>query len=141
MTGQTNTGKVTTDSATTIQPNTITYKDTDIYNDTIANNYCYKRKADVSITTALQGDNSDEFQKALSVLYAYDLTAFNSVGKFKPNNLITREQAAKMFSNFAMNVLCIQENTDLTVSYTDIQTADASLQHYITLAYQLGLMK
>ena len=69
------------------------------------------------------------------------MTSFNSIDDFKPYSNLTREQAAKIFSNFATNVLCRKPDTSLQTSYTDISNADITLKPYITKAYQLGLMK
>jgi len=40
-----------------------------------------------------------------------------------------------------MNVLCRKTDTNLQISYNDIKNSDSTLQSYITLAYQLWLMK
>jgi hypothetical protein len=61
---------------------------------------------------------------------------YNSVDEFEVTESMTRQQAAKMFSNFAMNVLCRKPN-DSVQNYTDIGNADTSLLPYIKLAYQL----
>jgi hypothetical protein len=66
---------------------------------------------------------------------------FNDVRSFSPYTNLTREQAAKIFSNFAINVLCRKPDTSITPSYNDISNANISLKPYITKAYQLGLMK
>jgi hypothetical protein len=79
----------------------------------------------------------DEFVSAQSMMYAYDLTKFNTVDGFAPYTNLTREQAAKIFSNLAINVLCRKPDTSLNVDYTDTSNTDPSLKPYITLAYQL----
>ncbi|WP_353850939.1 S-layer homology domain-containing protein [Flavobacterium sp.] len=84
---------------------------------------------------------TEEFKKALTLLYSYEMTKFNSVDEFNPNSNLTREQASKIFSNFAINVLCRKPNTSLKVAYSDTENSDTSLKPYITTAYQLGLMK
>jgi len=62
---------------------------------------------------------------------------FRSIDDFDLYRTLTREEAAKIFSNFAMNVLCRKTNTNLQISYNDIKNSDSTLQSYITLAYQL----
>ena len=69
------------------------------------------------------------------------MTMFNNVDAFNPYSKLTREQAAKIFSNFATNVLCRKPDTSLTPDYTDVSNANRTLKPYITKAYQLGLMK
>jgi len=66
---------------------------------------------------------------------------FDSVEGFDPYRNLSREEAAKIFSNFAMHVLCRKPNMNLSVKYSDVENADPSLKPYITLAYQLGVMK
>jgi len=65
------------------------------------------------------------------------MTMFNHVDQFDPYRTLTREEAAKIFSNFAINVLCRKPNKNLTIEYTDIETSNITLKPYITLAYQL----
>jgi len=62
---------------------------------------------------------------------------FRSIDDYDPNRELTREEAAKIFSNFAMNVLCRKPNKNLKISYSDVEDSDPTLKSYITLAYQL----
>jgi hypothetical protein len=66
---------------------------------------------------------------------------YNNIDNFSPYSNLTREQAAKIFSNFAVNVLCREPNQSLNPSYNDINNSNESLKPYIIKAYQLGLMK
>ena len=66
---------------------------------------------------------------------------FDSVDGFAPKRNLSREEAAKIFSNFAINVLCRKPDKDLSIHYSDVENADPTLKPYITLAYQLGVMK
>ncbi|MFN5251469.1 MAG: S-layer homology domain-containing protein [Bacteroidota bacterium] len=71
----------------------------------------------------------------------YGMTKFDSVDEFEPFTNLTREQAAKVFTQFAMNILCKKPNLSLNPNYIDTFDADPSLKSYIALAYQLGLMR
>ena len=66
---------------------------------------------------------------------------FDSVDKYAPTRNLSRQEAAKMFSNFAINVLCRKPDLNLKVNYSDVKNTDPTLKPYITLAYQLGVMK
>ena len=66
---------------------------------------------------------------------------FDSVDGFAPKRNLSREEAAKIFSNFAINVLCRKPDISLSVKYSDVENANPTLKPYITLAYQLGVMK
>ena len=120
---------------------TIVFDDTEIYNESITDGYCYDREKNVSIIDSSSLQTSQEFKKALTLLYAYDMTMFDAIDEFKPQETLTREQAAKIFSNFATKVLCRQIDTTRETSYIDIDGANTTLKPYITMAYQLWLMK
>ena len=117
------------------------YQDTVIFNPTIENGKCYTRRAYLGIKDSEKVVTSEEFKKALSFLRSYEMTMFDSVEGFDPYRNLSREEAAKIFSNFAINVLCRKPDMSLSVKYSDVENADPSLKPYITLAYQLGVMK
>ena len=117
------------------------YQDTVIFNPTIENGKCYTRRAYLGIMDSEKIVTSEEFKKALSFLRSYEMTMFNSIEGFDPYRNLSREEAAKIFSNFAMHVLCRKPDMNLSVKYSDVENADPSLKPYITLAYQLGVMK
>ena len=117
------------------------YQDTVIFNPTIENGKCYTRRAYLGIMDSEKIVTSEEFKKALSFLRSYEMTMFDNVEGFDPYRNLSREEAAKIFSNFAINVLCRKPDMNLSVKYSDIENADPSLKPYITLAYQLGVMK
>ena len=117
------------------------YQDTVIFNPTIENGKCYTRRAYLGIKDSEILVTSEEFKKALSFLRSYEMTMFDNVDGFDPYRNLSREEAAKIFSNFAINVLCRKPDMSLSVKYSDVENADPSLKPYITLAYQLGVMK
>jgi len=63
---------------------------------------------------------TEEFNKALSFLYSYEMTMFDSVDAYTPQRNLTRAEAAKLFSNFAMHVLCRTPDSNITIDYSDI---------------------
>ena len=77
----------------------------------------------------------------MSFLRSYEMTMFDSVDDYDPYRNLSREEAAKIFSNFAINVLCRKPDLNLKVNYSDVENANPTLKPYITLAYQLGVMK
>ena len=117
------------------------YQDTVIFNPTIENGKCYTRRAYLGIKDSEILVTSEEFKKALSFLRSYEMTMFDNVDGFDPYRNLSREEAAKIFSNFAINVLCRKPDTNLSVKYSDVENANPTLKPYITLAYQLGVMK
>ena len=119
----------------------IKHEDTVIFNSSIENGKCYTRREYLGIKDSETLVTSEEFKKALSFLRTYEMTMFDSVDGFAPKRNLSREEAAKIFSNFAINVLCRKPDKNLSVHYSDVENADPTLKPYITLAYQLGVMK
>ena len=117
------------------------FSDDEIFNPTIANGQCYTRRPYLWIKDSDAIITDEEFKKALSFLRTYEMTMFNSVDDYDPYRDLSREEAAKIFSNFAINVLCRKPDLNLKVNYSDVENADPMLKPYITLAYQLGVMK
>ncbi len=77
----------------------------------------------------------------MTFLASYSMTRFTTIDEFAPYRNLSRQEAAKIFSQFAMNVLCRKPDQNLKVNYSDIENADPTLKDFITLSYQLGLMK
>ena len=119
----------------------IKHEDTVIFNPSIENGKCYTRREYLGIKDSEKIVTSEEFKKALSFLRSYEMTMFDSVDSFAPYRNLSREEAAKIFSNFAINVLCRKPDKNLSIHYSDVENADPTLKPYITLAYQLGVMK
>jgi hypothetical protein len=91
----------------------------------------------VSVVDSPTLNTTIEFKKALSFLYSYEMTMFNNVDEFAPTRTLTREEAAKLFTNFAMNVLCRTSDTSVSLDYKDMGGANDTLKPYIVKAYQL----
>ena len=119
----------------------IKHEDTAIFNSSIENGKCYTRREYLGIKDSETLVTSEEFKKALSFLRSYEMTMFDNVDGFDPYRNLSREEAAKIFSNFAINVLCRKPDMSLSVKYSDVENANPTLKPYITLAYQLGVMK
>ena len=117
------------------------HTEADIFNPTISDGQCYTRRPLHPIIDSDFIITSEEFKKAQSFLRSYEMTMFDSVDKYAPTRNLSRQEAAKMFSNFAINVLCRKPDLNLKVNYSDVKNTDPTLKPYITLAYQLGVMK
>ncbi len=117
------------------------FSDDEIFNPTIVNGQCYTRRPYLWIKDSATIITDEEFKKALSFLRTYEMTMFDSVDGYDPYRDLSREEAAKIFSNFAINVLCRKPDLNLKVNYSDVEDANPTLKPYITLAYQLGVMK
>ena len=54
---------------------------------------------------------------------------------------MTREEASRLLSQFARNVLCRTPHITYNASYVDVDGADMTLMPYIKDAYELGIFK
>lgn len=69
------------------------------------------------------------------------ITKYDSIASFGTEASFTREQAAKFFSAFAINVLKKTPDTNLECKFTDINYADKTLQADIITSCQLGIFQ
>jgi hypothetical protein len=102
---------------------------------------CYTPKEIVNITLWKNTTNKDQMVYQ-ALLKSYDLTIFSDTDLYRPNSRLTRNEAAKMFVNFAKYVLCrekVKEYNDTI--YTDIVWTDETLLPYIKQAYEYGILK
>lgn len=77
----------------------------------------------------------------LQRLYSNWLTKYTSLTSFDSKNYFTREQSAKFFSQFAINVLKKTPDTNLACNFNDISTADQTLKNDIITSCQLWIFK
>jgi len=82
-----------------------------------------------------------EYAYGLTFALWYDLTRYNGTVDFRPSDDMTREEAARLLSEFARNVLCRKPHMVYNASFIDIDGADATLMPYIKDAYELGIFK
>ncbi len=81
-----------------------------------------------------------EFDAALTWMYDNGLTKYNTQEAFNPYANLTREQAAKFFASFAATNLCLAVDENTSCNFSDLP-ADTSLDEYVVLACQMGLVK
>ncbi len=82
-----------------------------------------------------------EFEEALTFMYENWLTRYNNVSEFKPYRHLQRQEAAKMFSKFATNVLEKTTDKSRTCEFKDIGKADYTLVQSIIESCYLWLMR
>lgn len=81
-----------------------------------------------------------EFVDAVTWAFENGLSKFNSPEAFMPYDLITREQFAKFSAAFGVTNLCLEPDAMAACDFSDIP-ADPTLDEYVVLACQLGLVK
>lgn len=85
---------------------------------------------------------SPYYKEALYFARLFDLTRYWDTLSYRPRDYVTREEAAKLFSQFATKILCrssyLQYNNSV---FADITTADPTLIPYIKQSYELGIFK
>jgi len=79
------------------------HEDDTLY-DTPTNNYANTSNY-VNTKTVSYTQNNEEISAAITWMYSNGLTSFNTIGSFRPNDNLTREQASKFFSEFAEKVV------------------------------------
>lgn len=85
---------------------------------------------------------SSYYKEALYFARLFDLTRYSDTLAYRPRDYVTREEAAKLFSQFATNILCRTPYIQYDASvFSDISTADPTLIPYIKQAYELGIFK
>jgi len=82
-----------------------------------------------------------EFGKALTWMNEKGLTKYTTEDAYRPYDTLTREQAAKFFSEFAKAMWKTADENAQWCDFSDLAKADASLKDYITSSCKLGLMK
>lgn len=81
-----------------------------------------------------------EFRDTLAWAYTNNLTMYDTINSFRPAAYITREQASKFFSKFAL-MLGKTEDTTLPCNFSDIWSADPTLVPSIISACRLWIIK
>ncbi len=82
-----------------------------------------------------------EFASAVQWMAAHGLTKFTEVAAFAPYDIVTREQAAKFYSQFAINVLFRVIDMKKYCEFDDLSKADKSLQNAILESCMLSLFR
>lgn len=95
-----------------------------------------------SIQWLLKPETSNtEFAEALAFLYSKGMTSYNTESAFRPNDTITREQAAKMYALFMQNVRGVNVQSTNDCNFTDLGSADTTLLASIRQVCGYGLMQ
>lgn len=82
-----------------------------------------------------------EFLSALKRMTKNGLTKFTVAKEYAPYELVTREQAAKFYSQFAINVQMKIIDMKKYCEFDDLAQADKSLQNAILESCMLSLFK
>lgn len=97
--------------------------------------WCFVVKAQLSIL------DDAEYVEAVGRMYGEQMTKYKEPEKFRPEDLVTREQAAKFFVGYATNVLLHVIDTSRYCSFDDIEDADLTLKNSILQSCLLRLFK
>lgn len=82
-----------------------------------------------------------ELTKAIQWMYLNNLTKFSTPEEFNVNDYLTREQASKFFTQYAMWVLKQEPDFSKQIKLNDIKLADNTLQPFIVLSTALSLFQ
>ena len=95
-----------------------------------------------STTSSLSVLNSPEVNEAITRMYDQKMTSSREISTYQPFAQLTREQAAKMFTQFAkaLNISALTGGA-LPCKFRDLNQADSSLKSSIEEACKLGIMQ
>lgn len=89
----------------------------------------------------LAGNYSNEYQNAYRYAYTNWITTADTINKANMDWTLTRVAMAKMISQYAMNVLLLEPDTNKKCFFSDVTSSlDAQYDNWVTLACQLWLM-
>lgn len=89
------------------------------------------------ISLSITGDK--EYLEALDWMYSYGLSKYRTAKEYKGEDMVTREQAAKFYTQFAVNVLYKVIDMTKYCEFTDLKDADPSLRNSILTSCLLHL--
>ncbi len=85
--------------------------------------------------------NSPEVIEAIQRMRDHGLTSAKEIAGYAPFETLTREQAAKMFAQFAKALNFSALSGAVSCNFSDLAKADTSLKTSIQEACALGLMQ
>ncbi len=93
-------------------------------------------------TSSLSIINSPEVNEAIQRMYDHKLTSASTISNYQPFSVLTREQAAKMFAQFAKALNYKQLSGSVSsCSFKDLNKSDINLRTSINEVCNLGLMQ
>lgn len=87
--------------------------------------------ASETIEVSMVAGYDDEFLDALEWMHNFGLTRFGTPEKFRPYDVLSRQEAAKFFSQFAKEILYRTIDQTKYCYFDDMQWVDPSLKNYI----------
>lgn len=69
------------------------------------------------------------------------MTKYETVDEFRPDDFLTRQEAAKFFSEFSVNVLYKVIDQNKFCGFDDLEGADPSLVNHILNSCLLGIFQ
>ncbi len=84
---------------------------------------------------------SADMPAAVAYLNSVGITKYSDVSSFRPNDSITRQEAAKFYVEYAKAILKKVPDTSKKCNFTDESDMDSSLQSYVVESCQLGIFK
>jgi hypothetical protein len=84
--------------------------------------------------------NDSEFSQAVTRMTEQKMTIYDQPMQFRPNDRVTREEAAKFFVNFAKN-MSIESIGNKACAFNDLNISDTTLRQSLLDACERGIMK
>jgi hypothetical protein len=86
-------------------------------------------------------ENDTEFLDALSRMNVQGMTRMQTVEAFRPYDRVTRQEAAKFFSEFSTSILLKVMDLKRYCEFTDLKKADATLRNAILTSCMVWLFR
>lgn len=96
-----------------------------------------------TIAANINVSDDPELQEALNWMFDNGLTSFSNPNEYKPFNLLSREQAAKMLVKFAWlygDVNSLVQVPEQTCVFADMDSVIQELRQYVTQVCRIGLL-
>lgn len=82
-----------------------------------------------------------EFEQALAWMYANGLTKYSDKGEYRPNDGLTREEAAKIVGQAYIKLGYSQDSKNNTCAFSDINEVDPTLSSFVVNTCKRGIFK
>lgn len=92
-------------------------------------------------TATLQIYTGTEFEQALAWMYANGLTKYSDKGEYRPNDGVTREEAAKIIGQAYIKLGYSQDSKNTTCAFSDINEVDPTLSSFVVNTCKRGIFK
>lgn len=97
--------------------------------------------ANVAVVSADSYAGDEEYLQAFAWMRASGLTSKDTPEAFMPGSTMLREHLSRFVAYFGLGNQCLEPDMQASCDFSDLSAADETLQKYITLSCQLGVLR